>query len=55
MPTSKEKTLPPTGQEQLPNLMACLATIRRPELYRNFIIHLFVMFPGVVVMCLIAR
>lgn len=40
---------------RFPDFGACLAAIRRPELYRNFIIHLFVMFPGVVVMCLVAR
>ena len=38
-----------------PGFCACLAAIRRPELYRNFAIHLFVMAPAVVVMCLIAR
>lgn len=40
--------------QELPDIRTCLAAIRRPELYRNFLIHLFVMFPGVVVMCLIA-
>lgn len=34
---------------------ACLAAITRPELYRNFAIHLFVMFPAAVVMCAIGR
>lgn len=38
-----------------PGLWACLAAIRRPELYRNFAIHLFVMAPGVVAMCLLAQ
>lgn len=41
--------------QRLPDLWACLAAIRQPELYRNFVIHIFIMFPGVVVMCLIAR
>ncbi|MDP2314497.1 MAG: methyltransferase [Pseudomonadota bacterium] len=34
-----------------PSLRACLAAIRAPELYRNFAIHLFVMFPAAMVMC----
>ena len=38
-----------------PGFWACLAAIRRPELYRNFAVHLFVMAPGVVAMCLLAR
>ena len=38
-----------------PSLSACFAAIRAPELYRNFAIHLFVMLPAAVVMCLIGR
>ena len=34
-----------------PGLVACAAAITRPELYRNFAIHLFVMFPAAMVMC----
>jgi protein-S-isoprenylcysteine O-methyltransferase Ste14 len=34
-----------------PAFGACLAAIRRPELYRNFGIHLFVMLPAAMVMC----
>ncbi|MCB9762475.1 MAG: isoprenylcysteine carboxylmethyltransferase family protein [Alphaproteobacteria bacterium] len=34
-----------------PSFMACLAAIRAPELYRNFAIHIFVMFPAAMVMC----
>jgi len=45
----------PTGTRQRPGFWECLAAIRRPELYRNFAIHLFVMAPGVVVMCLLAQ
>lgn len=41
--------------ESRPGVWDCLAAIRRPELYRNFAIHLFVMFPGVVIMCLLGR
>lgn len=37
-----------------PRLGACLAAITAPELYRNFAIHLFVMFPAAMVMCAIA-
>jgi len=37
-----------------PSFGACLAAIRAPELYRNFAIHLFVMFPAAMVMCFIA-
>lgn len=55
MPTGDKNTQAPAGPGRRPDLWACLAAIRRPELYRNFMIHLFVMFPGVVVMCLIAR
>jgi protein-S-isoprenylcysteine O-methyltransferase Ste14 len=45
----------PTPAPRLPGVAACLAAIRRPELYRNFAIHLFVMAPAVVLMCLFAR
>lgn len=38
-----------------PPLAACLGAIVRPELYRNFAIHLFVMFPAALLMCGIAR
>ncbi|MES2643037.1 MAG: methyltransferase [Myxococcota bacterium] len=34
-----------------PSFAACLNAIRAPELYRNFAIHLFVMFPAAMVMC----
>lgn len=34
-----------------PAVFACLAAITRPALYRNFAIHLFVMFPAAMVMC----
>ncbi|MCB9745184.1 MAG: isoprenylcysteine carboxylmethyltransferase family protein [Alphaproteobacteria bacterium] len=37
-----------------PSFGACLAAIRAPELYRNFAIHIFVMFPAALVMCWIA-
>ncbi|RME29300.1 MAG: isoprenylcysteine carboxylmethyltransferase family protein, partial [Deltaproteobacteria bacterium] len=37
-----------------PSFGACLAAIRAPELYRNFAIHIFVMFPAAMVMCFIA-
>lgn len=34
-----------------PGVGACFAAIRAPELYRNFAIHAFVMFPAAMVMC----
>ena len=37
-----------------PGFAACVAAIRQPELYRNFGIHLFVMFPAAMVMCWVA-
>lgn len=37
-----------------PTFAACIAAIRAPELYRNFGIHLFVMFPAATLMCWIA-
>ena len=37
-----------------PSLAACFGAIREPELYRNFAIHLFVMFPAAMVMCFVA-
>ncbi len=37
-----------------PRFGACLAAISEPELYRNFAIHLLVMFPSAIVMCFIA-
>lgn len=36
-----------------PGVGACFAAIARPELYRNFAIHVFVMFPAAMVMCAI--
>ena len=37
-----------------PAFAACIAAIQAPELYRNFGIHLFVMFPAATLMCWIA-
>ncbi len=37
-----------------PGFWACLAAIGQPELYRNFAIHIFVMFPAAMVMCWVA-
>ena len=34
-----------------PRVVACLGAIRRPELYHNFAIHLFVMLPAASLMC----
>jgi protein-S-isoprenylcysteine O-methyltransferase Ste14 len=34
-----------------PGVAACFAAIVKPELYRNFAIHLFVMFPAAMAMC----
>ena len=34
-----------------PNVSSCFIAIRSPELYRNFAIHLFVMFPSAMLMC----
>lgn len=44
---------PPRELVRRPTFRACLAAIKAPELYRNFAIHLFVMFPAAVVMCVI--
>lgn len=44
----------PRALVRRPTLGACFAAIRAPELYRNFAIHLFVMFPAAMVMCWIA-
>lgn len=38
-----------------PTVGACFAAITRPELYRNFAIHAFVMFPAAMGMCAIAH
>ena len=38
----------------LPALRACFAAIRAPELYRNFLVHGFIMFPAGMVLCYIA-
>lgn len=37
-----------------PALAACFAAIRAPELYRNFMVHGFIMFPAGMVLCYIA-
>lgn len=37
-----------------PTTTDCFSAIRSPELYRNFAIHLFVMFPAAMVMCWLA-
>ena len=37
-----------------PSVGACFAAIRAPELYRNFMIHAFVMFPAATLMCWLA-
>ena len=34
-----------------PNVTSCFAAISSPELYRNFGIHLFVMFPSAMIIC----
>lgn len=47
-------TPPPRELVRRPTFGACLAAITAPELYRNFAIHLFVMFPAAMVMCAIA-
>ncbi len=38
-----------------PTLLDCVAEIRNPEIYKNFLIHLFVMIPAAVLMGLMAR
>ncbi len=37
-----------------PTVGACFAAIRAPELYRNFMVHGFVMFPAGMVLCYVA-
>ncbi len=49
-PSERPSTFP-----KRPNLGTCLAAIRRPELYRNFAVHLFVMLPAAIVMAWIGR
>jgi len=48
--------LPPAARALVrrPSLAACFAAIRAPELYRNFAIHIFVMFPAALAMTWIA-
>lgn len=41
--------------ERRPRLGACFAAITRPELYRNFAIHIFVMLPAAMIMCAIGK
>ena len=38
-----------------PTTKACFLAISAPELYRNFAIHLFVMFPAAMIMCWLAQ
>ncbi len=51
--TSPAPARPPT--EPFPGPVSCFSAITAPELYRNFAIHLFVMFPAAMVMCAIAH
>jgi protein-S-isoprenylcysteine O-methyltransferase Ste14 len=37
-----------------PGVAACFRAIRAPELYRNFAVHLFIMFPAGMMLCLLA-
>ena len=53
-PPTPTSAAPPRALIRRPGLKACLAAIEAPELYRNFAIHLFVMFPAAMVMCFIA-
>ena len=46
--------LPDESLVRRPRFPACMAAITRPELYRNFAVHIFVMFPAAIVMCAIA-
>jgi protein-S-isoprenylcysteine O-methyltransferase Ste14 len=48
---------PPVPRELVrrPSFWACVGAITAPELYRNFAIHLFVMLPAAIGMCLIGR
>lgn len=55
MAHAPERTpLPARALIRRPGLGACLGAIRAPELYRNFAIHLLVMFPAALLMCGIA-
>lgn len=51
MATPAALTSIPRTLVRRPSLAACFAAIRAPELYRNFAIHAFVMFPAAMVMC----
>jgi protein-S-isoprenylcysteine O-methyltransferase Ste14 len=44
----------PRALVRRPAVGACFAAITAPELYRNFMIHAFVMFPAAALMCWIA-
>jgi len=52
---SSAETLPARELVRRPGFGACLAAIAAPELYRNFAIHIFVMLPAAMVMCVIGR
>lgn len=54
LPPSLATPLPQTGGPALPRhppLAACMAAIRHPALYKNFMVHIFVMLPAAMVMC----
>ena len=58
-PTEGEDRISSTGSTarvllRRPRAAECLAAIRAPALYRNFAVHLFVMFPAAMVMCWVA-
>ncbi len=49
-----DTAVPRAPQVRRPSRGACFAAIRAPELYQNFFIHAFVMFPAAMVMCWLA-
>jgi protein-S-isoprenylcysteine O-methyltransferase Ste14 len=56
-PTSGATQAPTGGAAPLPRhppFWDCVAAIRQPALYKNFAVHIFVMFPAAMLMCWIA-
>ena len=55
-PTADSMAPPLSGgpTDSHPQAGACFGAIRAPELYRNFLVHGFVMFPAGMVLCYIA-
>ncbi len=53
-PPPADPATPRAPHLRRPPMGACFAAIRAPELYQNFFIHAFVMFPAAMIMCWLA-